>query len=361
MASLPSTSLGADEIHEVSLAYGTIIGTGVLSLVVCGARIITRAFVVKSFGIDDWACLVALSFTTAFTGIGVAVVANGSGRHVNHVSIPELTLWFKLYYACTCLSLIIALVVKTSLLLYLQRLFPTHFIERLITGMLIFVAVITIPFVFVDAFQCNPPKYVYDIQFVMAPNRAKFCLAPNAVYGVFLFQAILFFIVDIMILLLPIPVVWSLKIQRGKNILVLLIFVPAIIACIAPAFRFSSLTFLKVQDADITFHSSSALYWQAIEYNLGMVAGSLGCLRPLFRKIGIMGKEYFSNDEFSPSSYRLNNVQEGKHGNGRSAGRDGDVKPPKKGSAFRVQGDSVLNTFATGEREYGSSVNSLSA
>ncbi|RWA14076.1 hypothetical protein EKO27_g1045 [Xylaria grammica] len=334
-----STALGDDERHEVALSYGTIIGTGALNLLICGGRLFTRAFVTKTFGIDDWACLVALAFTTTFNIIGLVIITVGSGRHVTHVSTPELTLWFKLYYTCTALSVFIALVVKTSLILCLRRLFPQTYIEKWTPAFLGAMVVITISFVFVDVFQCNPPKYVYELQFVMAPDRAKHCLPPNTVYNVFLFQAILFFTIDIIILLMPAPVVWSLNIrQRHKGLIVLLISVPAIIACIAPTLRFQSLDFLKSQDTDITFHSASALYWQAIEYNLGMIAGSIGSLKPLFIRLGAIGRVYLAKAKLS-SSYKL---EESAH----------DDSLPKKSSAFRVQGDSVLNDTVYNEDEW---------
>ncbi|KAI1157627.1 hypothetical protein F5B18DRAFT_665822 [Nemania serpens] len=333
MTAFQSTDLGDDERYEIAVTYGTIIGTGVLSLIICGARLLTRASVIRAFGSDDWACLVALVFTTFFNGIGVAIAANGAGRHGTHVLDSELALWFKLYYACTCLSLIIGLVVKASLLLYLRRLFPTPYLQRCIPGLLVFMVLITVSFVFVDAFQCNPPQYVYELQFVTAADKAQHCLPPNTVYGIFLFQAILLFIIDIIILLLPAPIVWSLQLRRGKGILVLLIFLPAIIACVAPALRFQSLNFLKTQDSDITYHSASALYWQSIEYNLGMIAGSLGCLQPLFKRIGAVGRNYFENSKFRSSSCKLEEAH--------------DWLP--RGSELRVQGDSILNTATTAQ------------
>ncbi|KAI0403145.1 hypothetical protein F4802DRAFT_572472 [Xylaria palmicola] len=321
-----STDLGTDERREIAISYGTIIGTSLLSLIICGARLYTRAFVIRAFGTDDWACLVALAFTTSFNGIGVAVVANGAGRHGTHVSGSELALWFKLYYACACSNVTIALVVKASLLLYFRRLFPTPYLQRYIPGFLLFLVLLTIPFTLVDAFQCTPPQYVYELQFLAAADRAQHCLPANTVYIIFLFQGVLFFVIDVAILLLPVPVIWSLQIQRHKSALVLLIFVPAVIACAAPAFRLRGLEFLKNRDSDITYYSASALYWQSIEYNLGMMAGSLGCLKPLFKKMSMIGEEYLHNHNFS-SSHSLNDMH---------------TSPRNRGSGLRARGDSIL-------------------
>ncbi|KAJ5961676.1 hypothetical protein N7501_006617 [Penicillium viridicatum] len=68
----------------------------------------------------------------------------------------------------------------------------------------------------------------------------------------------------------------------------LCLMVESIIACISPVVRFSTLDYLRHGTKDLTYDSASSLYWMAIEFNLGLVAGSLSSLRPLplFRRFG---------------------------------------------------------------------------
>ncbi|KAI1302252.1 hypothetical protein F5Y03DRAFT_213250 [Xylaria venustula] len=330
MEASQATVLGSDEIHTTATTYGTIIGTGVLSLLVCGLRLFTRAFVSRAFSIDDWACLIALAFTTAFSGLGIAATRNGAGLHITHVSNSQLALWFKFYYACTALSLINAALVKTSLLLSLRRLFPRTYIQRYHLPVIIitFMATFTVPFVFLDVFQCNPPAYIYDLKYVMAADSAQHCFPATTVYAIFLTQAVVTFTIDIILLILPIPVILGLQKTRGKWTLAGLIFVPATVACIAPIFRFSTLEFLRNQDSDITYHSASALYWQCIEYNLGMISGSLGLLKPLLRYVGWVKLEN-SNEHKVPSYLLVDKIY---------------ARPKQARSTIRIQGDSVLRT-----------------
>lgn len=83
----------------------------------------------------------------------------------------------------------------------------------------------------------------------------------------------------------------------------------------------------------------------AIEYNVGLVAGSLTGLRPLLSRIGVLmsskGNSSYNNNQFSPS-YRLENRDNtGKHWNStQSSG----IKPN------RFQGDSVLEPTVLGDR-----------
>lgn len=82
----------------------------------------------------------------------------------------------------------------------------------------------------------------------------------------------------------------------------------------------------------------------AIEYNLGLVAGSLTGLRPLLSRVGMLmsskgNSDYKSGDQFSPA-YRLENRGD-KHWD--SSQRSGTKKN-------RFQGDSILEPTVMGDR-----------
>lgn len=53
-------TLQADEKYEIAVSYGTIIATGAFAIIVCSLKLYVRKFMLNSFGIDDWACLVGL-------------------------------------------------------------------------------------------------------------------------------------------------------------------------------------------------------------------------------------------------------------------------------------------------------------
>lgn len=83
----------------------------------------------------------------------------------------------------------------------------------------------------------------------------------------------------------------------------------------------------------------------AIEYNLGLVAGSLTGLRPLVSRVvsalgSSKGDSSYKNNQFSPS-YQLENCNNNKHWN--SSQRSGT-----KNNKF--QGDSVLEQTVMGDR-----------
>ncbi|KXJ86612.1 hypothetical protein Micbo1qcDRAFT_219233 [Microdochium bolleyi] len=330
------------ERTEIAISYGTIIGTGSLAILVCGMRLYVRKFIKASFGVDDWACLIALIIVTTFNGIGLGVIHYGAGKHMQNVAMEDLKYWFILYYTCICMYLSISFAVKTNLLFFLRRVFPNPYVQHTTLGMLIFLALFTISGTFAAAFQCNPPKYVYDIQYVLAPDRAEHCFDSQVSYSIFMYQAVLIFVCDIIMFLLPIPALLKLNLSASKRWVLVLVFASAGVACIAPAIRFRSLEFYGKNSTDTTFDAAASLYWMAIEYNLGMVAGSLTSLRPLFARYGLFtiasdGSSRRGN-EGQRYSYRLEDSPKNSSGWGQKRSYF------KVGGAGRIQGDSVLAT-----------------
>lgn len=172
----------------------------------------------------------------------------------------------------------------------------------------------------------NPENYraAYDLS-ITNPT----CYSQFKLFQITLYQAVVIFVCDVIILIAPLVVLCRLQLPTRKVVALMLIFgsglytphynrpleilisTSGIIACISPVVRFSTLDYLRHGTADLTCEhtqlrillpysvagsywrsptddSASSLYWMAIEFNLGLVAGSLSSLRPLpiFRRFG---------------------------------------------------------------------------
>lgn len=119
-------------------------------------------------------------------------------------------------------------------------------------GLLIFLVLFTISGTLVAAFQCNPPKYAFELEFLMSPERSKYCYSSDVAYGIFMYQAVLLFVCDIIIFLLPFPALINLNMGSAKKTALLLVFGSGAVACIAPAVRFESIQFYKSGSSDTT-------------------------------------------------------------------------------------------------------------
>ncbi|KAG8164334.1 hypothetical protein KVR01_006252 [Diaporthe batatas] len=178
----------------------------------------------------------------------------------------------------------------------------------------------------------------------MSPDRAKYCFSTDIVYGIFMYQAATLFACDIIIFLLPFPALVKLNMGPAKKTALLLVFGSGLVACIAPAIRFESIQFYKSGSSDTTYVGAESLYWMAIEYNLGLVAGSLTGLRPLVSRVvsalgSSKGISAYRNNQFSPS-YPLENC-DNKHW----------ISSQRTGTRNnRFQGDSILEPTVMGDR-----------
>ncbi|KAJ5889115.1 hypothetical protein N7504_009925 [Penicillium tannophilum] len=255
-------SLSADEQYQQSLTYGLIISTGLLSIVICSLRLYARAFILKRFGTDDIAVCISLVITQSFNGLGIAIVYYGEGRHFDNLSLENKAIWLK---------------VLSPFLLF------SPWMNWLTAGLMIFQILFSFSGSIVLATQCDPPRAAFDMTVTNATCYSQFKL-----FQIVLYQAVLIFVSDVIILLAPMPILCQLNMPTRKIVALVAIFGTGIIACIAPVVRFSTLDYLRIGTTDLTYDSASSLYWMAIEFNLGLVAGSLSSLKPLpvFRRFG---------------------------------------------------------------------------
>lgn len=87
---------------------------------------------------------------------------------------------------------------------------------RLSVCIWLFLLIFTVSACIVDAFFCNPPRYVYDVDWVSRPDRAEHCLSDDVSYGILVYQGALSFLTDLAIFMLPIPALCRMTVSRGK-------------------------------------------------------------------------------------------------------------------------------------------------
>ncbi|KAL2289678.1 hypothetical protein FJTKL_01912 [Diaporthe vaccinii] len=135
--------------------------------------------------------------------------------------------------------------IKTSLLLYIRRVVPVPYVMRLSIWIWLFLLIFTVSACIVDAFFCNPPRYVYDINWVSRPDRPEHCLSDDVSYGLLVYQGALSFVTDLAIFILPIPALYRMTVSRGKWLAIFTIFASAAVASITPIIRLQNAKFQR--------------------------------------------------------------------------------------------------------------------
>ena len=111
----------------------------------------------------------------------------------------------------------------------------------------------------------------------MAPDRASYCFSSDALYGIFMYQAVILFTCDIIIFFLPFPALMKLNMGSAKKTALLLVFSSGLVACIAPAFRFESIQFYKSGSTDTTCKFGAISFSLEFDKLLTMLFCRRGC------------------------------------------------------------------------------------
>ncbi|TKW54162.1 hypothetical protein CTA1_6678 [Colletotrichum tanaceti] len=166
------------------------------------------------------------------------------------------------------------LVSKFAICFFYMRVFDTPKFRRVARFFFASLALEIILFLFLTTFQCVPIQAIWDKEI---QGR---CLNISYIgYG----GAILSILNDIILIVLPIPDLMKLQMNRTKKVEVAFMFGLGSFACVASMIRLKSLVnFANTYDA--TWEYYDVMLWSSIEVNLSIICGSLPALRPLLKK-----------------------------------------------------------------------------
>lgn len=208
----------------------------------------------------------------------------------------------EIYYAALCSYLVVAFAVKVSLVTFIMRVFPQDYVRKGGLALIGFMTLFTISGELALAFQCKPVRAFWDKTITTAT-----CFSTDTMFGITMYQGVVMFVCDVIIVGLPILPIWGLQMPVKRRLSVVFLFSFGILASAAALVRFSTLAYTK-DSVDITCtysHSlphlpcmpvidpddpifdtdsaSTSLIWMEIEFNIGLLAGSLSSVRQLFK------------------------------------------------------------------------------
>lgn len=90
-------------------------------------------------------------------------------------------------------------------------------------------------------------------------------------------------VLDVLIVLIPLPLLWRLRTTRNQKITLTSIFIVGGFVCVCSIIRLVVLS--RLQDADLTWNYINAAIWTATEPSMGVISACLPSMRPLFTRI----------------------------------------------------------------------------
>ncbi|MCJ1394480.1 hypothetical protein MMC18_007358 [Xylographa bjoerkii] len=162
---------------------------------------------------------------------------------------------------------------KISILFLYRRIFVTpkfHLVTIPVICMVIFWCVGSL---FPTIFQCQPMAAAWN------PTMAGTCIN---VPKLFLAGTIANLLTDVIILCLPSPVIWSLKLSRRKQLVVSGVFLVGGLVCVVAILRVTAQ--IELRHSNPTIDLMLCTLWTILEPELAIISACLPTLRPLLPK-----------------------------------------------------------------------------
>jgi hypothetical protein len=231
-------------------------------------------------GIDDWFIWPALVFNVAMCVETIVLVyVAGVGTHVAELTIHaphKLTSWSKGIYACEILYVIAVALPKLSILGFYLR-FLRQPIERALTWFVaVIVAATALATGLTATFQCSPVAYQWDKHI-----PSGHCIDIQTFYRWMSFPNI---VTDVVILVLPLPMVWRLQLERNQKVGITIMFVTGGVGLVSSILRFVAF-FSHSAFTDRSWTSVPLLIYTDVEPGTYFIAACMPSLGPVFRAV----------------------------------------------------------------------------
>ncbi|CAD6564939.1 MAG: hypothetical protein ASARMPREDX12_004514 [Alectoria sarmentosa] len=244
------------------------------------ARVYTKSIrqVVQGVGLDEWFALMTLLITAGVTADIIVGNEYGMGKHMS-INTPSAVIvaTLKLVYVFVILITVSFCAMKISILFLYLRMTPERSHKIAIYVIMGFVVAHEVVALVGAIFQCIP---INEFWAIGNPLQSRKCIHILAFDG---FNSGWSTLEDIVIWVLPIPVIWNLKVplsrKMGLWILVAISFI-SVVCCIV---RMTSLV-VWIRSADISWNYPLIPFLANMEVCVGLITSSVPAIYPLFRR-----------------------------------------------------------------------------
>ncbi|KAI9850046.1 MAG: hypothetical protein M1838_006161 [Thelocarpon superellum] len=213
----------------------------------------------------------------------------GLGRHAIIIGIPETRSFLINSYVTQIIYALQFPLTKVSVLMFYHRVFPIHRVRVFLWVLGTLMVMWFTGAFFAALFTCNPISYFWD----RAIGGAGTCFDTEVYYN---FNGGLNVFTDLILLLLPVPIVLKLKMRRGEKFGILFIFLIGVVTTIASIVRLKYMWVLVGTTTDPTWDGVNLMNWTNVECCFGIICACLPSLRSLF-----MQRFGFSSGGYSDS------------------------------------------------------------
>lgn len=264
-------SVTSSETHKARAILAVDTALASIATIALIARLYTRIYITGFVGLDDWWMLLAWILSIAQLGIWILYVHLGNGMHIWNIPPGYYLSLYKVLYAMFVLYTVTLGLIKISILTSYMRIFPLPSYRRLFLGLIVFVAAVMVGGALANLLECLPVSKNWH-----PSMKGHYVNKWNLQLGL----SILSIVTDILILIIPVPLVWRLKLPFHRKIQIISVFGVGIIACAASIYRTTTIPPLS-HSLDATYDGFELSICSSIELDLGMVCSSVLGIKPL--------------------------------------------------------------------------------
>ncbi|CAA9962749.1 hypothetical protein PTMSG1_06123 [Pyrenophora teres f. maculata] len=239
------------------------------------ARFHVRANMIRAVGWDDYVMLWTVLLCVAGQCIIIMQVVYGAGRHIEHIEPSDFSNGMKLNFISQPVYLVAICSVKLSVGLFLLRIAVKAIYRRVIIGIMVFMTIYTIGSVLTILLQCTNIRMMWD------QTAAGRCWTVKQIKMLGYLNICLNISTDIAF---SIPMLWGVQMNRRHKASLICILGLGTFATAAALVKLSYLPTYG-RSGDLMWDSRNLTMWTVTECNVGIIAGNLPCLKPLFRSI----------------------------------------------------------------------------
>ncbi|CAJ2502091.1 Uu.00g049440.m01.CDS01 [Anthostomella pinea] len=234
-----------------------------LATISVGLRFYTRQYMVKQVGADDYLSLLALALAWA-TGISMCHnTRNGLGKHVWDLDGPKQIMnYLRGFWASITLYNAGLMFVKLTFLMQYYRVLAIRKMRIICVVAMIIIGCWSLSQVLVGIFICAPNPGVWEC----IPNLPQWYI--NAAGNI---------VTDVVIFLLPLPVLGRLNLPKAQKLVLFGIFSLGFFTCAISVIR---IKFLQ-NGSDFSYDNIEESSWSITELCSGVICACLSTLRPL--------------------------------------------------------------------------------
>ncbi|GAB1319420.1 hypothetical protein MFIFM68171_09630 [Madurella fahalii] len=267
------TGIGGTGPNQIAAAFIT----WAVAAIFVFLRIWTRVKIVGVVRVSDWVIILSVAAALGQCISKIHECLHGIGKHIQDIDFAAESYSMLQAWWCTLFTYNLTLsLTKISICSLYLTIFTLHWARRACIAVLVVVLISSIWSIVAVATAAIPLQALWDLNV-----KATFLQSDTTWWSL----AGLTIATDLLIFILPMPMIAPLKLPRRQKVLVVGTFALGFFVCIVSFIRIGMLIqSARMPDPDWTYNGANLTYWTLIEVHTGIVVACLMTLKPFVSK-----------------------------------------------------------------------------